>query len=426
MTSFHGLRSNPRSLHIPSRCAHVRQWVAATSLLLAQALFAAAPVITSPQTASGNVGVPFSYQIVATNSPTRYDYDLMVPSVGIAFFTGVISGTPSSQGTYHGSIKATNGDGTGTAPLTITIGPPLGTSPVVTSPPYALAVIGRSFSYQISATANPTSFGSGFSGEGLALNPATGVLSGTAGGTQRWVFSTVSATNAVGTGFGDLMIAFAPEAATAPTIFWPTELTFIAGEPLSFGIGATNSPAIFDAKPLPAGLNIAYNLGLIQGTVAAPGTYAVNLSAINAAGTGTGSLTLHILAAGSYEAWLHELGLSGPGMAPDVDLDRDGSVNLLEFAFRTNPLDAASVSRPAVAVATDSLALTHRRNKSATLTWAYEVSLDLVSWSPVAPTLTVINADVDGDGRTELIRALLPLGPGETRKFIRLVVTVAP
>ncbi len=410
-----------------TKTASLLSWIQAgisSGLLLVTAAFAAPPVITSPATASGNVGVPFSYRITATNSPTRFDYELAVPSLGIAFFTGIISGTPSSEGTYVGTIKATNADGTGTAPLTITIGPPLATAPVITSPPYALAVIGRAFSYPITATNNPTGFSSGFFDEGLALDPTSGVLSGIAGGTPRWVASTIRATNTAGTGIGDLLIAFAPETAAAPEIFYPAELSFVAGEPLSFWIGATNAPVLFDATPLPAGLGIAHNLGLVQGTPATPGSYTVVLRAINAAGTGTASLTLHILAAGSYAAWLHELGLSGSGTAPDVDLDRDGAGNLLEFAFRTDPLSSTSVHRPEVVISGASLALTHRRHKDTELTWTYETSADLAVWTMVTPTLAIVDADADHDGKVELVRALLPVSAGEGRKFLRVRVSL--
>ncbi|MBK8477385.1 MAG: hypothetical protein IPL39_14120 [Opitutaceae bacterium] len=148
-------------------------------MLLTPAVFAAAPVITSPLTASGHKGVPFSYQIAASGNPTKFGSTLMAGGLGVGFLSGTVSGVPTSEGTFSGEITATNADGTGSASLVITIGPPLAAQPVITSPSTALAVLGRPFSYQISATNNPTSFSSSFGSEGLSVDPVTGVLSGT-------------------------------------------------------------------------------------------------------------------------------------------------------------------------------------------------------------------------------------------------------
>ena len=105
-------------------------------------MFAAAPVITSPLTASGHKGVPFSYQIAASGNPTKHNSTLMAGGLGVGFLSGTVSGVPTSEGTFSGEITATNADGTGSATLVVTIGPPLATQPVITSPRTALAVLG--------------------------------------------------------------------------------------------------------------------------------------------------------------------------------------------------------------------------------------------------------------------------------------------
>jgi len=112
------------------------------------------PVITSPLTEIGNVGVAFNYQITATNGANQYrrikpnEYRVIVlPAPGSAPLdisgygatglppgltlkrngqgAGVISGTPptGSAGTYNVTISATNSSGTATATLVITINP---------------------------------------------------------------------------------------------------------------------------------------------------------------------------------------------------------------------------------------------------------------------------------------------------------------
>lgn len=81
----------------------------------------APPVITSATTASGTYNAAFSYQITATNTPTSYNATGLPPGVTVNTTTGLISGTPTTPGTYTVTISATNADGTGTATLTITI-----------------------------------------------------------------------------------------------------------------------------------------------------------------------------------------------------------------------------------------------------------------------------------------------------------------
>ncbi|HEY3324961.1 MAG TPA: PKD domain-containing protein [Planctomycetota bacterium] len=77
------------------------------------------PVFTSPLKAAGGVGVAFSYSLSATNSPTRFGAASLPP--GLSYAAGVISGTPTTAGTYSSVISATNAAGTTYAMLTITI-----------------------------------------------------------------------------------------------------------------------------------------------------------------------------------------------------------------------------------------------------------------------------------------------------------------
>ncbi len=82
-----------------------------------------APVITSPSTASGSVGTAFSYGIAATNTPTSFNATGLPPGLAVNTTTGLISGTPTTSGTYSVAVSATNGSGTGSLTVTITITP---------------------------------------------------------------------------------------------------------------------------------------------------------------------------------------------------------------------------------------------------------------------------------------------------------------
>ncbi|MDK2771667.1 MAG: choice-of-anchor D domain-containing protein [Flavobacterium sp.] len=80
-----------------------------------------APVITSLLTASATQGTAFTYNIVATNSPTSYNATGLPAGLSINTATGQITGTPTVSGTYNVTISATNAYGTDTQTLVITI-----------------------------------------------------------------------------------------------------------------------------------------------------------------------------------------------------------------------------------------------------------------------------------------------------------------
>jgi ice-binding like protein/putative Ig domain-containing protein len=80
------------------------------------------PVVTSSSSASGNSGSTFTpFTVTASGSPTGFTASGLPPGLVINTATGVISGTPTAPGTYVVTITATNGIGSNSFNLTITI-----------------------------------------------------------------------------------------------------------------------------------------------------------------------------------------------------------------------------------------------------------------------------------------------------------------
>jgi hypothetical protein len=90
------------------------------------------PVITSSLSASATQGVPFSYQITATNSPTSFNATGLPGGLSVNTSTGFITGTPTTVAVSTVSISATNASGTGSANLTLSVFAPGVGTPFIT------------------------------------------------------------------------------------------------------------------------------------------------------------------------------------------------------------------------------------------------------------------------------------------------------
>ena len=144
---------------------------------------ASAPVISSSLAQSGAVGTAFNYQITASGSPTSFGATGL--PAGLLLASGTITGTPAAAGTFNVSISATNGSGTGTAQLVITIDPVGAVIPAV-NVSGTLAAVNTTYG---TASSVPTSFTvSGLNlTEGIRINPPSGYeISQTVGGASGY------------------------------------------------------------------------------------------------------------------------------------------------------------------------------------------------------------------------------------------------
>ena len=149
--------------------------------------------ITSAASAHGVIGVPFSYQIIANNSPTWRSASGLPPGLSCDGASGIISGTPTKTGMFGVNVQARNLFGTASATVTISI-----SGGAIVSATSAQGVIGVPFNYQIVADNSPTWRSASGLPSGLSCNGASGVISGTP--IQTGTFSVhVEAKNLFGT-----------------------------------------------------------------------------------------------------------------------------------------------------------------------------------------------------------------------------------
>lgn len=247
----------------------------------------AAPVINSSLTVTARVGQTFSYLITASNNPLSFTASDLPAGLSLSA-SGEISGTPTQSGQTDILIAAINLGGKGLATLHLTVLPE---SPSITSSLTPQVVTGQAVSYQITADSSPTSYGATGLPDGWKIDPATGLISGTAGD-PGMVTVVVSATNAGGTGSATVTFAILP---LAPVITSPLTLQVEVGQSVSYQINASQTPMAYGASNLPDSLALDSGTGLLTGQITVKGQYSIVLSATNAGGTGQATLILNVV-----------------------------------------------------------------------------------------------------------------------------------
>ncbi|MEY2491633.1 MAG: hypothetical protein QOH24_584, partial [Verrucomicrobiota bacterium] len=190
------------------------------------------PVITSTTSVTGRTGQFFAFQVLAMGlSPAaRASAAGLPPGLQIDDISGLISGTPTTDGSFTATIAIVDGNNTvlQTLELTFTSNPAI---PVITSPSTAALTPGQPFSYTIVApTVTDPSDHTIFSiigtlPAGLTFDPATGTISGTPTSRQERVHTLTPLIRALDdtpiVGVVQLVASNAKGTATKPLVFVP-------------------------------------------------------------------------------------------------------------------------------------------------------------------------------------------------------------
>jgi hypothetical protein len=199
---------------------------------------------------------------------------------------GVISGTPTTAGTFNGTVTASNGvspNATQNFSITVTNG---GQAPHFTDgPPPSSASVGVAYSFTYTASGSPTptfSLTSGALPGGLTLS-AAGVISGTP--TKAGTFTgTVTASNGVSPNATQNFSITVTTGSQAPHFTdGPPPSSATVGTAYSFTYTASGSPAptfSVTSGSLPTGLTLSA-AGVISGTPTAAGTFTGTVMASN-------------------------------------------------------------------------------------------------------------------------------------------------
>jgi glucose/arabinose dehydrogenase len=265
------------------------------------------PTITlSPSTLpDGEVGTPYSETVSASGGNPPYTYSVSSGSLPTGLTlnstTGEISGTPTVGGSFNFTITATDSDTcTGFQAYTIDI-----TCATITLTPASLpdGTVGDAYSETISASGGtaPYTFAvtAGALPPGLALNSATGEISGTptVAGTFNFVITATDVNNC--TGSRVYFIAVADIGCPVIDLTPATLPDGVLNSPYNQTIVATGGTAPYtyavSSGALPDGLSLDSATGLISGTPTAAGAFDFTIMATDANScTGSRNYTINI------------------------------------------------------------------------------------------------------------------------------------
>ena len=246
----------------------------------------------------GTIGQPYSQQLTAlsvaslnpvSGSPANATWSIQSGSLpaGVNLSpTGLLSGTPTAEGSYTFVVKAQAGNTTDTETETLTVRQRMVvTSPFAAGQPTPKLEVGVPFTAAQTATGGSGSFSwtlaSGTLPTGLALNP-DGSISGTPTAPGRFTFAVKVADTEGRTQTLNATLVVAPELSISTVTLKPAKV----GRAYRQKIAKIGGVAPVEWKllrgKLPAGVKLAKKLGLLLGKPTKAGKYRIAVQARDA------------------------------------------------------------------------------------------------------------------------------------------------
>ena len=218
--------------------------------------------------------------MTATGLPAPTFTEIGSLPTGVTLSTGgVLSGTPTTSGTFPITITAANGvTPNATQSFTLDVDAP----PAITSAAATSFTKGSAGSFTVTATGFPaptfTEIGSLPTGVTLSTG---GVLSGTPTASGSFPI-TITASNGVTPNATQSFTLTVSTSGVAPTITSANHATFTEGTAGTFAVTATGSPAptFTEGGALPTGVTLSSG-GVLSGTPTASGTFPIIITAAN-------------------------------------------------------------------------------------------------------------------------------------------------
>lgn len=268
-----------------------------------------APTITTTVLNTITQGVSFT-QSLAVSGTSPFTFSLAAGSLpaGLSLnaTTGVISGTPTSSGSYSFTIQANNATGSDTQAYTGTVSASA-VAPTITTTVLDSLTQSTAFSQTLAATGTSPltwTISAGSLPAGLSLGSSTGVISGTPTGSGAYSF-TVQATNTAGNDTQAYSGTIA-SSGVAPTITTTSLSAMTQGVAFSQTLNKTGSTPMtwgVSAGTIPAGLSVNSSTGVISGTPSGSGSYSFTVQATNSFGSDTQLFTGTITASADSDVY---------------------------------------------------------------------------------------------------------------------------